>query len=89
MFFISNIKAARYLIMFGALFALSSVYGQHVLYPTIKDLKGSTRSLREVSFTATNNQGKVQKGEELKKVQYLFDSKGTWWKWTSITPMVS
>ncbi|HXB13940.1 MAG TPA: hypothetical protein VNZ45_18265, partial [Bacteroidia bacterium] len=75
MYFISNIKAARYLMLCFALFALTSLYGQHVLYPTIKDLKGSTRSLREVSFTALNSQGKAQKGEELKKVQYLFDSK--------------
>jgi hypothetical protein len=79
-------KTARFLLIFFTLFILTSAMGQRVSYPTIKDLKGSTRSLREVSFTASNNQGRVQKGEEIKKVQYLFDSKRNLQEMDEYTP---
>ena len=61
--------------MFFALLVFAFANAQHADYPVTRDLKGNARSMREEVFTATEKAGKVTKGTELSKVQYLFGMK--------------
>lgn len=56
-------------------FNLASAWGQAVVFPVIRDLKGNVRSIKEVCYKAEIKDGKTIKGAELKKSNYLLDTK--------------
>jgi len=51
-------------------------FGQYVVFPLIKDLKGSARSVKEQYYKVELKADKVVRGKEFKKSNYLLDTKG-------------
>ena len=69
-------KPHRYCLpLFLIVIFLKDATGQNVVFPVIRDIKGSARSVKEVCYKAGIKMDKVVKGAELKKCNYLLDTK--------------
>lgn len=54
---------------------LNVTFGQNIVFPLARDIKGSVKSFKEVSYKAIIKEGKVIKGDEIMKSNYLLDTK--------------
>ena len=55
--------------------SLNITLGQNVVFPLIKELKGSPKSIKETKYRAVVKAGKVMKGIQIGKSSYLLDTK--------------